>query len=335
MRHENYLVFAIDQGQDAEDFTEEFTGYYIRRATAAKFAVRLRVMLTYVRRLIDTIPTTPSPEGNLLLETALLIAGWTFESDTIVPEGEIPDANYMYFGYWLKSPVVVSDSPSSYLSATFSGGNDLFNVVAATDVLRITDNSHALTAKYEGGAAGRYVTRDLRVKLGDVDPNSPGSHGRFTAKAKLTATFGTHPSFAASEARCCTPVVESRQNVIQGTISDFKDGSIDLGFEVTLGMRDIEASEGGIGDAVGNGMVTATFGQNSDNGPTTGKWSGEFYGANAADAASDAVKNRTLPSGVAGEFDCRYRYRLYASCRRIRSGEDTIINWQLTGPRKA
>ena len=67
-------------------------------------------------------------------------------------------------------------------------------------------------------------------------------------------------------------------------------------------MRDIEASLGGIGDEIGNGMVTATFGQNSDNGPTTGTWSGEFYGANAAETASDAVKNRTLPSGVAGEF---------------------------------
>ena len=66
-------------------------------------------------------------------------------------------------------------------------------------------------------------------------------------------------------------------------------------------MRDIEASEGGIGDNW-NGVVTATFGQNSDNGPTTGTWSGEFYGANAAETASDAVKNRTLPSGVAGEF---------------------------------
>ena len=77
----------------------------------------------------------------------------------------------------------------------------------------LTDDSHALTAKYEGGAAGRYVTRDLRVKSGDVDPNSPGSHGRFTAKAKLTATFGTHPSFAASGEEGVTPVVESRQNV--------------------------------------------------------------------------------------------------------------------------
>ena len=63
----------------------------------------------------------------------------------------------------------------------------------------LTDESHALTAKYEGGAAGRYVTRELRVKSGAVDPNSPGSHGRFTAKAKLTATFGTHDSFAPSD----------------------------------------------------------------------------------------------------------------------------------------
>ena len=34
---ENYLVFAIDRGQDAaEDFTEEFTGYYIRKSDGGK-----------------------------------------------------------------------------------------------------------------------------------------------------------------------------------------------------------------------------------------------------------------------------------------------------------
>ena len=83
-----------------------------------------------------------------------------------------------------------------------SGGNALFEVEGDEDPdtkYGLTDDSHALTAKYEGGAAGRYVTRELRVKSGAVDPNSPGSHGRFTAKAKLTATFGTHDSFAGSD----------------------------------------------------------------------------------------------------------------------------------------
>ena len=298
------MVFAIDRGQDAEDFTEEFTGYYIRKSDGSKIRGTFTCNADVCTPIdTDDIPTIPSDEGNLILETATLVLGWTFESNSIVPEGEIPDTNYMYFGYWLKSPVAVSDISSSYKSATFSGGNALFNVMQEESGTKngLTDDSHALTAKYEGGAAGRYVTRELRVKSGAVDPNSPGSHGRFTAKAKLTATFGTHDSFAGDED--ADPEVVSRQNKIHGTISDFKDGSIDLGFEVTLGMRDIEVSLGGIDNAETNdGVVTATFGQNSDNGPTTGRWTGEFYGANAAETASDAVKNRTLPSGVAGEF---------------------------------
>ena len=289
-------MFAIDRGQDVEDFADEFTGSYIRSSDGSR--IHGTFTCSAIKCTTVVVPETPSDEGNLVLMTQLA-DGWTFESDRNVPEGEIPDANYMYFGYWLKSPVVVSDISSNYQSATFSGGNGnvLFEVGDT-----ITDVSHALTAKYEGGAAGRYVTRELRVKNGEVDRNSPGSHGRFTAKAALTAYFGSHASFEGS-ADDAVPVVENRQNMIHGTISDFKDGSIDLGFEVTLGMLGIEVSQGGIMHELESDTVKAMFGQTSDNGPTTGVWSAEFYGANAAEGASVAVINRTLPSGVAGEFE--------------------------------
>ena len=282
------MVFAVDPGQDAEDFTDEFTGSYIRKSDGSK----IRGSFTCIAEVCTpvVVPTTTSDEGNLVLLTPLAL-GWIFESDVNVPEGEIHDTNYMYFGYWLKSPVVVSDSASSYQYATLAGGNALFVVGAPlTDAL-----GRALTAKFEGGAAGRYVTRELRVEGGEVDPSSPGSHGRFTAKAALTAYFGG-PTTGTEE-------VLARRNMIHGTISDFKNGSIDLGFEVTLEMLAIEESVGGINHDNVSSTVTAKFGQNSDNGPTTGRWSAEFYGANAAEGASDAVINRTLPSGVAGEFD--------------------------------
>ena len=54
------------------------------------------------------------------------------------------------------------------------------------------DDLDGLTAKYEGGAAGMYVSRELRLVNGKVDEFSPGTHGRFTAKAKLEANFGMH-----------------------------------------------------------------------------------------------------------------------------------------------
>ena len=80
---------------------------------------------------------------------------------TMSQKGRTQDTNYMYFGYWLNSPV---DS-LAYEFATYSGGNQDF----AIDTL-LSDDSHALTATYEGGAAGRYVTRELRVIDGICGP---------------------------------------------------------------------------------------------------------------------------------------------------------------------
>ena len=71
------------------------------------------------------------------------------------------------------------------------------NVFTVLGALRTRGNDDdALTATYVGGAAGRYVTRKLRIKSPGVDPNSPGYHGRFTARATLTAHFGEHEDFA-------------------------------------------------------------------------------------------------------------------------------------------
>ena len=90
-----------------------------------------------------------------------------------------------------------------------------------------------LKATYRGGAAGRYVTRVLRFLDGERDPNSPGSHGRFTAKAKLTAYFGAHPSFG------------DNAGMIDGTITEFKDGTKNLGFEVSLEQTEIGTTTAG------------------------------------------------------------------------------------------
>ena len=63
-------------------------------------------------------------QTGLVLGVTVLAAdpgtGWEFESDNNEKEGETADADHMYFGYWLKSPV---DSTTGYAFATFSGGN--------------------------------------------------------------------------------------------------------------------------------------------------------------------------------------------------------------------
>ena len=143
-----------------------------------------------------------------------------------------------------------------------------------------------------------YSVRELRLNNGAVDPFSPGSNGRFTAKAKLNAYFGDHLDFA-EDTVAGTP---ENKNMIHGTITEFKDGDTDLGFEVTLDRAAISTT------GIAPGMVTmATIG---GSGPGAGTWEADFYGVNPtlADADDDPddfteLTNSTLPSGVAGQFD--------------------------------
>ena len=80
-----------------------------------------------------------------------------------------------------------------------------------------------------------YVSRELQLVNGLVDDYSPGTYGRFTAKAELEANFGTHADLVDGT---------SVSNTIHGTISEFRDGDTDLGFEVTLSRLDITQGTG-------------------------------------------------------------------------------------------
>ena len=135
------------------------------------------------------------------------------------------------------------------------------------------------------------MTRALRVTDEIVDQNSPGFHGRFTAKSALTAYFGVFPADTAT-----TPETPERTGRIEGTITEFKDGGTDLGFEVTLGLNLIGNGEFMDADA------TATFGKTND-ATGTGTWSAQTYGINDTDKVES-----TFPSGIAGEFDVRSTY---------------------------
>ena len=166
--------------------------------------------------------------------------------------------------------------------------------------------THGLTATYEGGAAGRYVTRKLRVNnLEIVDPQSPGFHGRFTAKAKLTANFGDHTSFVT--------VVEGGNNIdvgnqIDGTITNFMDGDTDLGFKVTLHAGTTENILIGTGTIAGE-SATAVFSETDTSSAAIGMggWNAQFFGPDADPDVARAA-NSTLPSGVAGNFNVGSTY---------------------------
>ena len=263
----------------------------------------------------DQFTTTPNVGGQRVLVANLGI-GWTFESDDYV-ESAAAQGDYMYFGYWLQSPVNSSDDPMSYEFGVIVGGSTKF---ALHDDLKDgdeTDYDEALTATYEGGAAGRYVTRKLRIKEQEVDSQSPGYHGRFTAKARLTANFGMHEDFDGDST--VTPVILATPNSIQGSITDIKDGTTDLGFGVITLKRTGIGSDGEIEGAEGT-SATANFGETATNtgAKGTGTWSAQFYGpsadnlnaalrsANPGVAETDlnlADNESTLPTGVAGQFN--------------------------------
>ena len=232
--------------------------------------------------------STPNVHGVILLSAAVG-NGWAFESNDEVEVAAIQDNNYMYFGYWLQSPADASELqdttlPSYNYAAFYSGANEFDR----TNIITVED---ALTADYEGGAAGMYTTRKIVLnEMQEVDPQSHGFHGRFTAKAMLTANFGGDADDA---------------NQIEGTITEFFDGEMNLGFQVTLKPLAITT---GTGDMMDADSATAVFGESdiSTAGTGMGTWSARFFNAPAAADAMD--EDPSAPSGVAGKFGVSSTY---------------------------
>jgi hypothetical protein len=238
--------------------------------------------------------------------------GWTFESEDYVESEATQDGDYMYFGYWLQSPVgSPSDDPTDYEFDVIQDGSNEFMVDSALS----GNTADALTATYEGGAAGRYVTRLLRIKDQLVDPQSPGKHGRFTARAKLEANFGRHTKFDADTT--VTPNLPATHHSIGGSITDITDmdSTTDLGF----GVITLDRTAIGTGEVTG-GTTSANFGETAANTAAmgAGNWGGKFFGPSwtelntalraanpgIADADLDLAEvASTLPTGFAGEFN--------------------------------
>ena len=198
---------------------------------------------------------------------------WTFTPDAD-RAGEImidlPDTDYLYFGWWLKEP---DDAEGSYAFRTFSGGTVPF---AVGNKFTSGNNDGLIgTASYEGRAAGQYVTKDFS---GGV--LSGGSAGVFTATASLTANFGGDD------------IAVNDQFNIRGSVTAFRDVERNRaleGWRVTLNKVDLAPGSASFGGAAGD-TTTATLGGVTG----TGSWEGAFFGNDRADRK---------PGAVAGVFD--------------------------------
>ncbi len=197
---------------------------------------------------------------------------WTFTPDSDLVDEimiDLPDADHLYFGWWLKEP---DDAEDTYAFKTFSGGTVPFAVGN-----KFTSGADGLigTASYRGRAAGQYVTKDFS---GGV--LSGGRAGVFTATALLTANFGGDD------------IALNDQFNIRGSVTEFRDVERNRaleGWSVTLNKVDLAPGSASFGGTAGD-TTTATLGGVTG----TGTWEGAFFGNARADGK---------PGAVAGVFD--------------------------------
>ena len=193
---------------------------------------------------------------------------WTFTPDSDLADGimiDLPDTDYLYFGWWLKEP---DDAEGSYAFRTFSGGTVPF---AVGDKFTSGNNDGLIgTASYEGRAAGQYVTKDFS---GGV--LSGGTAGVFTATASLTAHFGGDD------------IAVNDQFNIRGSVTAFRDVERNRaleGWSVTLNKVGLAPGSASFGGTAGD-TTTATLGGVTG----TGTWEGAFFGNARADGKPGAV----------------------------------------------
>ena len=101
---------------------------------------------------------------------------WQFIPTSATSKVIIPDAEYMWFGWWKREPIETTpnadDAVYNY-AANYGGTNEVPNVTGATG-----------SATYEGAAIGYYGFYDIEAAEDDRSRS-----GRFQAKATLTADF--------------------------------------------------------------------------------------------------------------------------------------------------
>ena len=235
-------------------------------------------------------------DGTLSVGTGSLIFTPDDTSDMVT----VADSEYLYLGFWLHRP---DNSGSAHPFAAFAGGADLYTV--ALDVNadgQIDPDGGDLIlnkigrARYEGSAAGKYVTRNLMAETSKI--------GIFTATAGLTVDFEAPVPDSGTERLPVNP------GTVSGTISNFMEGDESLGnWRVTLMPADLTGIGSTVfdhdGDALAGGTPTITIPVTSFSAGTTarigaddiasvGQWQAQFFGNKRTDGD---------PNAVAGRFD--------------------------------
>ena len=200
---------------------------------------------------------------------------WTFKPSSITSGvRQMRDTEHLYFGIWTQEPNVASEE--HMYQYIVGGSNEAQGSVPAQT---LTYGDLTGTAKFVGGAVGKYVTRD---QVGDN-----AAIGTFTAAANLTADFDA--------------------NTLEGRITNFRDGSRTLAnWNVYLGGTATGPVTGFAG-SVTDGVVAASIGGVD----ATGTWDATLHGTDnpgqtqlAADRAKYPLARYPVAdlAGITGNF---------------------------------
>ena len=236
----------------------------------------------YVRGTYDGAPgeyrcatgcsSTNDGEGS----PSALVGTWTFTPDMGAMVSQ-PDANYLYFGWWVSKD---NDGDPTAASAFTGMVGTIAPLASGTNSPEDVTGS----ATYNGEAVGKFAMSNPL--------DGTGSAGHFTADATLTAKFGA--------------VAAPNNGGISGTIDNFRlnDGSEDPGWSLTLsraqwGTAGAFTSSADTTNAIADGTVWSL---NDTAAGESGSWSGTMYdelpGNTDADPAGDGSNIPTTVTGV-------------------------------------
>ena len=198
---------------------------------------------------------------------------WVFQPDDRAATADVPDEDYLYFGWWKDEPAEAkADDIFDYGFRTFASGSQPFT--ATSNAMRDVEGR----ATYSGAATGKYALEKGSRLAPEYEADA------FTARASLTANFGSGDV----------------AGTIKGTITDFvnanPDGTLLANWEVTLNETTLSDSSATFESANGTGTDNAVAeigGVESD----TGVWSGAFFGNGREDGQ---------PGSVAGRFSATF-----------------------------
>ena len=201
---------------------------------------------------------------------SVLAGTWHFKPDSGAMVHQ-PDANYLYFGWWLNK-----DKDGKPMAASSFAG--VVGAVAGDGTAALTTAPDALTgsATYNGHAAGKYAMSNV------LDGTGEGGH--FTADATLTAKFGANGA--------------PNNGGVSGKIDNFMAGGEAKPWSVELKHAGWDSGAATFGGSGNEAMTVWSI--NGNKAPESGGWSGTVYDEKPG-AAPDG-DGSDVPTTVTGRF---------------------------------